>query len=170
MTRPEPSNFYSLSQKQVASTRRSSVKVTVNFTFVCGICKFILDFRSDFKTAYNIVSFISNAAFALFPGVKVIGECLATSNRDETKEAASVLLESLSHGNPRYQDQVYKYLITCMTCSSPKSLQLILHTLCIVQVKPATYRVCTKLHITAVSLCVAELIFSFKHFFSCSEK
>ncbi|XP_039462198.1 armadillo-like helical domain containing protein 1 isoform X3 [Oreochromis aureus] len=73
-------------------------------------------------------------------GVKVIGECLATSNRDETKEAASVLLESLSHGNPRYQDQVYKYLITCMTCSSPKSLQLILHTLCIVQVKPATYR------------------------------
>uniref|UniRef100_A0A3P8NIM1 Armadillo like helical domain containing 1 n=1 Tax=Astatotilapia calliptera TaxID=8154 RepID=A0A3P8NIM1_ASTCA len=71
-------------------------------------------------------------------GVKVIGECLSTSNRDETKEAASVLLESLSHGNPRYQDQVYKYLITCMTCSSPKSLQLILHTLCIIQVKPAT--------------------------------
>uniref|UniRef100_A0A3B4H0R1 Armadillo like helical domain containing 1 n=1 Tax=Pundamilia nyererei TaxID=303518 RepID=A0A3B4H0R1_9CICH len=65
--------------------------------------------------------------------VKVIGECLSTSNRDETKEAASVLLESLSHGNPRYQDQVYKYLITCMTCSSPKSLQLILHTLCIIQ-------------------------------------
>ncbi|XP_006810425.1 armadillo-like helical domain containing protein 1, partial [Neolamprologus brichardi] len=28
-------------------------------------------------------------------GVKVIGECLSTSNRDETKEAASVLLESL---------------------------------------------------------------------------
>lgn len=138
MTRPEPSNFYSLSQKQVASTRRSSVKVTVNFTFVCGICKFILDFRSGFKTAYNIVYFISNASFALFPGVKVIGECLSTSNRDETKEAASVLLESLSHGNPRYQDQVYKYLITCMTCSSPKSLQLILHTLCIIQVKPAT--------------------------------
>ncbi|CAI5639830.1 armadillo-like helical domain containing protein 1 isoform X1 [Oreochromis niloticus] len=71
-------------------------------------------------------------------GVKVIGECLATSNRDETKEAASVLLESLSHGNPRYQDQVYKYLITCMTCSSPKSLQLILHTLCIVQRKMKT--------------------------------
>lgn len=71
-------------------------------------------------------------------GVKVIGECLSASNRDETKEAASVLLESLSHGNSRYQDQVYKYLITCMTCSSPKSLQLILHNLCIIQRKMKT--------------------------------
>ncbi|XP_030583485.1 armadillo-like helical domain containing protein 1 isoform X4 [Archocentrus centrarchus] len=71
-------------------------------------------------------------------GVKVIADCLALSNRDETKEVASVLLESLSQGNPKYQYQVYKCLIAVMTCSSPKSQQLVLHTLRIVQLKLKT--------------------------------
>lgn len=71
-------------------------------------------------------------------GVKVIADCLAMSNRDETKEVASVLLESLSQGNPKYQYQVYKCLIAVMTCSSPKSQQLVLHTLRIVQLKLKT--------------------------------
>lgn len=105
-------------------------------------------------------------------GVKVIGECLSTSNRDETKEAASVLLESLSHGNPRYQDQVYKYLITCMTCSSPKSLQLILHTLCIIQrkMKTAHYSIVEPLLNTLRSLHLEvqdeaiKLILDLKHY------
>lgn len=88
---------------------------------------------------------IRNAPFALLAGVKVIADCLAMSNRDETKEVASVLLQSLSHGNPKYQYQVYKSLIALMTCSSPKSQQLVLNTLRIVQVKQDTHKVCMKL-------------------------
>uniref|UniRef100_A0A8C9XXB4 Armadillo like helical domain containing 1 n=1 Tax=Sander lucioperca TaxID=283035 RepID=A0A8C9XXB4_SANLU len=67
-------------------------------------------------------------------GVKAIAECLAKSNTDETQEAAWALLESLSHGNPKYQNQIYKGLIALMTCTSPQAQQLILHTLHTVQV------------------------------------
>ncbi|XP_022066134.1 armadillo-like helical domain containing protein 1 isoform X2 [Acanthochromis polyacanthus] len=68
-------------------------------------------------------------------GVKVIAEFLATSNTDERQEAASALLEALSHGNPKYQDQIYKSLIGLMTCSSPKAQQLVLHNLRSLQLK-----------------------------------
>ncbi|XP_034565108.1 armadillo-like helical domain containing protein 1 [Notolabrus celidotus] len=71
-------------------------------------------------------------------GVKVIAESLATSNTDDTQESARALLESLSHGNPKYQNQIYKGLITLMTCSSPKAQQLVLCTLHIVQSKMKT--------------------------------
>nr|XP_046247482.1 armadillo-like helical domain containing protein 1 isoform X2 [Scatophagus argus] len=68
-------------------------------------------------------------------GVKAIAECLAKSNTDETQETAGALLESLSHGNPKYQNQIYKGLIALMTCTSPKAQQLVLHTLHTVQSK-----------------------------------
>uniref|UniRef100_A0A3P8S656 Armadillo like helical domain containing 1 n=1 Tax=Amphiprion percula TaxID=161767 RepID=A0A3P8S656_AMPPE len=67
--------------------------------------------------------------------VKVIAEFLATSNTDESQETASAFLESLSHGNPKYQDQIYKNLIALMTCSSPKAQQLVLHNLRTLQLK-----------------------------------
>ncbi|XP_068447215.1 uncharacterized protein mutyh [Clinocottus analis] len=66
-------------------------------------------------------------------GVKVIAQCLAKTNSDETQETAWALLESISHGNPKYQNQIYKGLIALMTCTSPKAQQLALHTLHTVQ-------------------------------------
>ncbi|KAM7410106.1 hypothetical protein PAMA_001518 [Pampus argenteus] len=71
-------------------------------------------------------------------GVKVIAKCLAKSNTEDTQDTAWALLESLFHGNPKYQNQVYKNLITLMTCSSPKAQQLVLHTLRTVQAKMKT--------------------------------
>ncbi|XP_030288668.1 armadillo-like helical domain containing protein 1 isoform X2 [Sparus aurata] len=71
-------------------------------------------------------------------GVKAIAECLATSSTDETKETACTLLKSLSHGNPKYQNQIYKGLIALMTCTSPKAQHLVLHTLRTVQSKMKT--------------------------------
>ncbi|XP_010766663.1 adenine DNA glycosylase, partial [Notothenia coriiceps] len=71
-------------------------------------------------------------------GVKAIAEFLAQSNTDEPLEAAWALLESLSRGNPRYQNQVYKAMIALMTCSSPKAQQRVLHSLHTVQSKMKT--------------------------------
>ncbi|XP_041647352.1 armadillo-like helical domain containing protein 1 [Cheilinus undulatus] len=71
-------------------------------------------------------------------GVKAIAEVLAISNTDETKETAQALLESLSNGNPKYQNQIYKSLIALMTCSSPKAQQLVLYTLHPLQSKMRT--------------------------------
>ncbi|TKS74505.1 Adenine DNA glycosylase [Collichthys lucidus] len=71
-------------------------------------------------------------------GVKVIAECLAKSNTDETQETAWAVLESLIHGNPKYQNQIYKSLIALMMCTSPKAQQLVLHTLHTVQSKIKT--------------------------------
>ncbi|XP_026161008.1 armadillo-like helical domain containing protein 1 [Mastacembelus armatus] len=71
-------------------------------------------------------------------GLKVIAECLAESDTEETQETAWALLESLSHGNPKHQNQIYKCLITLMTCTSPKAQQLVLHTLRTVQSKLKT--------------------------------
>ncbi|KAG8003628.1 Adenine DNA glycosylase [Nibea albiflora] len=71
-------------------------------------------------------------------GVKVIAECLVMSNTDETQETSWAVLESLTHGNPKYQNQIYKSLIALMMCSSPKAQQLVLHTLRTVQSKMKT--------------------------------
>ncbi|KAF3834907.1 hypothetical protein F7725_027465 [Dissostichus mawsoni] len=71
-------------------------------------------------------------------GVKAIAEFLAQSNTDEPLEAARALLESLSRGNPRYQNQVYQAMIALMTCSSPKAQQRVLHSLHTVQSKMKT--------------------------------
>ncbi|XP_069498434.1 armadillo-like helical domain containing protein 1 isoform X2 [Ambystoma mexicanum] len=67
-------------------------------------------------------------------GVRAIAECLALARSEELQEEARALLESLAHGNAKYQSQVYKGLIALLPCSSPKAQQLALKTLRIVQV------------------------------------
>ncbi|KFV41006.1 Uncharacterized protein C1orf228, partial [Tyto alba] len=44
-------------------------------------------------------------------GVQSLTEFLATSNSAEAQEDVQVLLDSLGHGNPKYQNQVYKGFI-----------------------------------------------------------
>ncbi|CAL8253412.1 unnamed protein product [Merluccius merluccius] len=66
-------------------------------------------------------------------GVGAVAECLAKSNSDDTQEAAQVLLETLAHGNPQYQPQVYDCLVALMASSSPKAQQRVVHTLRTVQ-------------------------------------
>ncbi|KAM4549075.1 armadillo-like helical domain containing protein 1 isoform 2-T3 [Odontesthes bonariensis] len=68
-------------------------------------------------------------------GVRVIAECLFMTKKADTRQAAGALLESLSNGNPKHQDQIYKSLIALMTCASPKVQQVVLHTLRTVQLK-----------------------------------
>nr|XP_020039021.1 uncharacterized protein C1orf228 homolog [Castor canadensis] len=62
-------------------------------------------------------------------GVRSIAEFLAKSKSEETQEEVQVLLDSLVHGNPKYQNQVYKGLIALLPCVSPKAQQLSLQTL-----------------------------------------
>ncbi|XP_059545891.1 armadillo-like helical domain containing protein 1 isoform X1 [Myotis daubentonii] len=62
-------------------------------------------------------------------GVRSIAEFLAKSKSEETQEEVQVLLDSLVHGNPKYQNQVYKGLITLLPSVSPKAQQLALQTL-----------------------------------------
>uniref|UniRef100_A0A8C5K5R7 Armadillo-like helical domain containing 1 n=1 Tax=Jaculus jaculus TaxID=51337 RepID=A0A8C5K5R7_JACJA len=62
-------------------------------------------------------------------GVRAIAEFLAQSKSEETQEEVQILLESLVHGNPKYQNQVYKGLIALLPCASPKAQQLTLQTL-----------------------------------------
>uniref|UniRef100_A0A8C6QNY6 Armadillo-like helical domain containing 1 n=1 Tax=Nannospalax galili TaxID=1026970 RepID=A0A8C6QNY6_NANGA len=62
-------------------------------------------------------------------GVRSIAEFLAKSKSEETQEEVQVLLDALVHGNPKYQNQVYKGLIALLPCSSPKAQQLALQTL-----------------------------------------
>ncbi|EMP26497.1 hypothetical protein UY3_16420 [Chelonia mydas] len=67
-------------------------------------------------------------------GVRSIAEFLANSKSEETQEQVQILLDSLGHGNPKYQNQVYKGLIALLPCTSPKAQQLSLQTLRTVQV------------------------------------
>ncbi|XP_077608201.1 armadillo-like helical domain containing protein 1 isoform X3 [Crocuta crocuta] len=62
-------------------------------------------------------------------GVRSIAEFLAKSKSEESQEEVQVLLDSLVHGNPKYQNQVYKGLIALLSCASPKAQQLSLQTL-----------------------------------------
>ncbi|XP_036113094.1 armadillo-like helical domain containing protein 1 [Molossus molossus] len=62
-------------------------------------------------------------------GVRAIAEFLAKSESEETQEEVQVLLDSLVHGNPKYQNQVYKGLIALLPSVSPKAQQLALQTL-----------------------------------------
>ncbi|XP_023410087.2 armadillo-like helical domain containing protein 1 [Loxodonta africana] len=62
-------------------------------------------------------------------GVRSIAEFLAKSKSEETQEEVQVLLDALVHGNPKYQNQVYKGLIALLPCASPKAQQLSLQTL-----------------------------------------
>ncbi|XP_053549362.1 armadillo-like helical domain containing protein 1 [Bombina bombina] len=71
-------------------------------------------------------------------GVRAIAECLAKSKSEETQEQAQAVLELLAHGNPKYQNQVYKGLIALLPCCSPKVQQLALQTLRAVQAVVST--------------------------------
>uniref|UniRef100_A0A8D2DCP2 Armadillo like helical domain containing 1 n=1 Tax=Sciurus vulgaris TaxID=55149 RepID=A0A8D2DCP2_SCIVU len=62
-------------------------------------------------------------------GVRSIAEFLALSKSEETQEEVQILLDSLVHGNPKYQNQVYKGLIALLPCAPPKAQQLSLQTL-----------------------------------------
>ncbi|KAL1763640.1 armadillo-like helical domain containing 1 isoform X6, partial [Sigmodon hispidus] len=61
--------------------------------------------------------------------VRAIAEFLAKSKSEETQEEVQILLDALVHGNPKYQNQVYKGLIALLPCGSPKAQQLALQTL-----------------------------------------
>lgn len=83
---------------------------------------------------------------------------------DETQETAGMLLDSLSRGNPKYQEHIYRALIALMTCSSPRGQQLVLHILRTVQVKPVTHKVyqkalCYCMHVHT-NLVFHKLVFS----------
>lgn len=62
-------------------------------------------------------------------GVRAIAEFLAKSKSEETQEEVQILLDALVHGNPKYQNQVYKGLIALLPCGSPKAQQLAMQTL-----------------------------------------
>lgn len=80
-------------------------------------------------------SILSDFAFSLLcPGVRAIAEFLAKSKSEETQEEVQILLDALVHGNPKYQNQVYKGLIALLPCGSPKAQQLAMQTLRIAQV------------------------------------
>lgn len=117
----------SRSQTPVAVTKRSFVKITVKLfvsKLVLGLFVHLCSGPVCFAL-YNLPTFL---------GVKVVAECLAKSSADEMQEAAQMLLESLYHGNTKYQSQLYKGLIALLTCSAPKVQQRVLHTLHTVQV------------------------------------
>ncbi|NXO05365.1 ARMD1 protein, partial [Rhinopomastus cyanomelas] len=62
-------------------------------------------------------------------GVQSLAEFLATSNSAEAQEDAQVVLDSLGHGNPKYETQVCKSLIAVLPRACPYAQQLALQTL-----------------------------------------
>ncbi|KAM9008226.1 LOW QUALITY PROTEIN: armadillo-like helical domain containing protein 1 [Ara ararauna] len=66
-------------------------------------------------------------------GVQSLAKFLATSNSAEAQEDTQILLDSLGHSNPKYQNQVYKGLIAVLPCASPRGQQLALQTLRVMQ-------------------------------------
>lgn len=66
--------------------------------------------------------------------MRSLAEFLATSNSAEAQEDVQVLMDSLGHGNPKYQNQVYKGLVAVVPCASPRAQQLALQTLRVMQV------------------------------------
>ncbi|XP_010903289.2 armadillo-like helical domain containing protein 1 [Esox lucius] len=95
--------------------------------------------EEDKTRALQLLQVISNAGreykelICESYGVRVVAECLANSKTEESQQTGQALLESLAHGNPKYQNQVYKGLIALLPCTSPKVQQLVLQTLRIVQ-------------------------------------
>ncbi|NXL11269.1 ARMD1 protein, partial [Mesembrinibis cayennensis] len=62
-------------------------------------------------------------------GVQSLAEFLAASSSTEAQEDAQALMGSLGHGNPKYQNQVYKGLLAVLPCASPQAQRLALQTL-----------------------------------------
>ncbi|XP_068949439.1 armadillo-like helical domain containing protein 1 [Petaurus breviceps papuanus] len=71
-------------------------------------------------------------------GVRSIAEFMAKSKCEDTQKEVQILLDTLVHGNPKYQNQVYKGLIALMPCASPKAQQLSLQTLRVAQAMMGT--------------------------------
>ncbi|EHA99770.1 hypothetical protein GW7_00346 [Heterocephalus glaber] len=91
--------------------------------------------EEDKKESIKLLQFIANSGrkykelICESYGVRSIAEFLAKSKSEETQEEVQILLDSLVHGNPKYQNQVYKGLIALLPCTSPKAQQLALQTL-----------------------------------------
>ncbi|XP_022431243.1 armadillo-like helical domain containing protein 1 isoform X2 [Delphinapterus leucas] len=91
--------------------------------------------EEDKKEAIKLLQVIANSGrkykelICESYGVRSIAEFLAKSKSEETQEEVQVLLDSLIHSNPKYQNQVYKGLIALLPCASPKAQQLSLQTL-----------------------------------------
>ncbi|POI20262.1 hypothetical protein CIB84_015992 [Bambusicola thoracicus] len=67
-------------------------------------------------------------------GVQSLAELLATCSSAEVQDEVQILLDSLGHGNPKYQNQVYSGLLAVLPCSNPHAQQLALQTLRSMQV------------------------------------
>ncbi|XP_074764255.1 armadillo-like helical domain containing protein 1 [Athene noctua] len=62
-------------------------------------------------------------------GVQFLAAFLTASNSAEAQEDLQVLLDSLGHGNPKYQNQAYKGLVAVLPCASPQAQRLALQSL-----------------------------------------
>jgi hypothetical protein len=62
-------------------------------------------------------------------GVRCVARCLAQSSSTTTQDTAQRLLFHLFQGNPHYQSQVYKSLISLLTASSSNAQRLAASTL-----------------------------------------
>ncbi|XP_040466612.1 LOW QUALITY PROTEIN: armadillo-like helical domain containing protein 1 [Falco naumanni] len=62
-------------------------------------------------------------------GVRSLAKFLATSSSAEAQEDMQILLDSSDHGNPKYQNQVYKGLLAVLLHATPPSPPRALQTL-----------------------------------------
>uniref|UniRef100_A0A8C9S6C1 Armadillo like helical domain containing 1 n=1 Tax=Scleropages formosus TaxID=113540 RepID=A0A8C9S6C1_SCLFO len=88
----------------------------------------------DKREALHLLQAIANAGRTykeLICESLVIAKCLGKSKVEETQEAAVTLLQSLAHGNPKHKNHIYMELISLLSCTSTKTQQLVLQTLCI---------------------------------------
>lgn len=87
--------------------------------------------------------------FLFLTGIRAIVECLAKSKCEETQEYCQEILLSLSQGNPKFEQQLYKALIALLPCTSPKAQQIAVSSLRIVQVQHILFlrMFCNKTHV-----------------------
>jgi len=57
-------------------------------------------------------------------GIRAIAECLARSNQLECQEACKTILKELATANPKYENQVYKAMISLLNSASPEAQQI----------------------------------------------
>ncbi|XP_046848247.1 armadillo-like helical domain containing protein 1 [Xenia sp. Carnegie-2017] len=66
-------------------------------------------------------------------GIQAVAECLAKSTSEKTQDSAKLLIQELATGNPKFQGQLYKALISLLRVASPKAQQIAAEILRIVQ-------------------------------------
>ncbi|KYO46430.1 armadillo-like helical domain containing protein 1 [Alligator mississippiensis] len=95
--------------------------------------------EEDKKESIKLLQLVANAGrkykelICESYGVRSIAEFMASSKSEKAQRQVQILLDSLGHGNPKYQNQVYKGLIALLPCTSPHAQQLSLQTLRVVQ-------------------------------------